>query len=42
MKCFTNVVDDGLNKCKYPLKLWSASVVKLSPIVWNAVDCAKS
>jgi len=42
IKCFTKVVDDGLNKCKYPAKDWSLSVPTDWPIFWNPVPCAWS
>ena len=42
IKCFTKVVDDGLNKCIVPLKDWSASAPKGCWIYKNEVDWAKS
>ncbi len=45
IKCFTNVVDDGLNKNNSPEPDWSLSVpIPFVPceIFWNAVDWARS
>ena len=42
IKCFTNVVELGLNICKYPAKHWSLSLPTDWPIFWKFVDCAKS
>ena len=42
IKCLTKVVDDGLNKCKYPLPHSSFSA-PISPVQsWKPVPCAWS
>jgi len=43
IKCFTNVVLDGLNKCNIPLEDSSfSSAPKLKDKPWNEVPCAWS
>ena len=42
IKCFTYVVELGLNNINVPEVAWSSSFPTPSAIAWAAVDCAKS
>ena len=42
IKCFTNVVELGLNKCKIPDEFSSLLFPHLLTNSWKDVDCAKS